>query len=49
VVEHAGLACKPCRRHGSTRCPTGTEACMREVKAERVVGAAADVLEGGAV
>jgi len=28
IVEKDGLACKPCRRHGSMRCPTGTEACM---------------------
>lgn len=48
VVEHTGLACKPCRRHGSMRCPTGTEACMRQVPAERVLGAATELLgEGG--
>jgi len=43
VVEHTGLACKPCRRHGSARCPTGTEACMRDVAAEQVLVAAAEI------
>jgi heptosyltransferase-2 len=45
VVEHTGLACKPCRRHGSERCPTGTESCMRDVPPDRVLAAAAE-LEG---
>jgi heptosyltransferase-2 len=45
VVEHSELSCKPCRRHGSPRCPTGTEACMRDVKAERVLAAASGLLE----
>ena len=31
VVEKGDLECKPCRRHGSRVCPTGTEACMREL------------------
>lgn len=47
VVEHTGLSCKPCRRHGSAHCPTGTEACMREVSAERVLDAAAGLLKEG--
>lgn len=45
VVEHTQLTCKPCRRHGSSVCPTGTEACMREVPAERVIGAANELME----
>jgi len=45
VVEHTGLRCKPCRRHGSARCPTGTEACMREVRAERVLESASAILD----
>lgn len=28
VIEREGLNCKPCRRHGSTKCPNGTDACM---------------------
>ena len=31
VVEKGDLECKPCRRHGSRVCPTGTQACMREL------------------
>ena len=45
VVEHQGLSCKPCRRHGGLTCPTGTEACMREVPASQVL-AAVQQLEG---
>lgn len=36
VVEKQGLFCKPCRRHGSRRCPTGTNACMTGVSADEV-------------
>ena len=39
VVEKKGLSCKPCRRHGSNKCPTGTEACMKELPAEEVIEA----------
>lgn len=28
VVEKQGLSCKPCHRHGTAVCPTGTRACM---------------------
>ena len=31
VVEKQGLWCKPCRRHGSVKCPTGTESCMKDL------------------
>jgi len=31
VVEKQGLWCKPCRRHGSQSCPTGTESCMKDL------------------
>ena len=37
VVEKSGLWCKPCRRHGSMECPTGTEHCMRGVSPEEVL------------
>jgi heptosyltransferase-2 len=43
VIEVENLACKPCRRHGSRICPTGTEACMRELKAEVAVTAMAQM------
>jgi heptosyltransferase-2 len=47
VVE-AGLACRPCGRHGSERCPLGTLECMERVRVEDVVAAALGMLEGGA-
>ncbi|MCB0355077.1 MAG: lipopolysaccharide heptosyltransferase II [Bdellovibrionales bacterium] len=36
IVELSDLPCKPCRRHGSMKCPTGTEICMRDLSEERV-------------
>ncbi len=39
VVEKGDLFCKPCRRHGSHRCPTGTMACMKGVSTEMVMRA----------
>lgn len=39
VVEKTDLSCKPCSRHGGPRCPTGTEACMRELEAPQVITA----------
>lgn len=43
VLEKAELFCKPCRRHGSRRCPTGTRACMTGVSAQDVVAAFDDL------
>lgn len=37
VVQDPYLPCKPCRRHGSDRCPTGTNLCMTRVGASDVV------------
>jgi len=37
VVEKQGLFCKPCRRHGSRRCPTGTRLCMTGVNSGDVL------------
>lgn len=28
VVQNESLSCKPCMRHGSNKCPNGTNACM---------------------
>jgi heptosyltransferase-2 len=49
VVERKDLFCKPCRRHGSRRCPTGTEACMTGVSSSDVLGAFDDLVlaDGG--
>lgn len=44
VVEKGDLFCKPCRRHGSRRCPTGTYACMRGVTSTQVLEAFADLV-----
>lgn len=38
IVEKKGLACRPCRPHGSRRCPTGTEKCMKDLPATEVIG-----------
>ncbi len=37
VVEKQGLFCKPCSRHGSRRCPTGTRMCMTGVSSAQVL------------
>lgn len=39
VVEKEALACRPCRPHGSNKCPTGTEACMRDLSPDVVIDA----------
>lgn len=46
VAEKSGLWCKPCRRHGSMECPTGTEHCMRGVTSEEVLHAFRECLSG---
>ena len=45
VVEKKNLPCKPCARHGGQTCPTGTRACMEEVRPAEVIAAAERVLE----
>jgi len=39
VIEQKNLNCKPCRPHGSVKCPNGTEACMRGPAVETVIDA----------
>jgi len=38
VVEHPDLGCRPCGRHGHSRCPKGHFRCMRELEVDRVLG-----------
>ncbi len=45
VVEKQDLSCKPCRRHGSNVCPTGTNACMLDLSSKNVIAAAEVVLK----
>jgi len=44
VVEHPGLPCRPCDRHGPQVCPLGHFRCMRDIPPERVLDAILDVL-----
>jgi heptosyltransferase II len=44
VIEQENLDCKPCRPHGSVKCPNGTEACMRGPEADRVIDAVRTLL-----
>ncbi len=45
VIERNELACKPCRPHGSMRCPNGTEACMRGPDPSEVIDAVRQLLQ----
>jgi hypothetical protein len=44
VLEHDGLACRPCSAHGPRRCPLGHHRCMRELPPGAVAAALAAVL-----
>ena len=39
VVERTDLPCKPCRRHGSVQCPTGTWDCIKGLSPALVIDA----------
>lgn len=43
IVEKGQLFCKPCRRHGSRRCPIGTMVCSSGVPASSILQALTDV------
>jgi heptosyltransferase-2 len=45
VVEKKDLTCRPCRRHGGRSCPTGTEACMKDLSPDEVIGAIKSLLD----
>lgn len=45
VLERDDLECQPCGPHGWKRCPTETEACMRELTPQTVVAAAEKLLD----
>jgi len=45
TVEKKDLSCKPCQRHGGEKCPTGTEACMKELSHHEVIRAAEKLLD----
>ncbi len=47
VLEKSELFCKPCRRHGSYSCPTGTRACMVGVSGAEVVLALNSLMQRG--
>jgi len=36
VLQDDSLKCKPCRIHGSDKCPVGTHECMSNIKPEKV-------------
>ncbi len=44
VVEKQDLFCKPCRRHGSRQCPTGTRMCMTGVSSAQVLSPLEDFM-----
>ena len=39
ILQSQVLACRPCRSHGSNKCPTGTERCRTDVPAAAVITA----------
>jgi heptosyltransferase-2 len=49
VVEKQDLFCKPCRRHGSRQCPTGTRMCMTGVSSAQVLRPLEDFMEAQGV
>ncbi len=37
IIEHPNLYCRPCRIHGSKKCPEKHFRCMKEISVERVM------------
>src|SRR5262249_39514679 len=46
IVEHDGLTCRPCDKHGPQVCPLGHHRCMKEIPPVRVIEGLARVLVG---
>jgi heptosyltransferase-2 len=44
IIERKNLACKPCRPHGSRKCPNGSEACMNAIDTDEVIKAIKELL-----
>ncbi len=44
VIEKKDLSCKPCRPHGSHKCPNGSEACMNDIHTQEVIDATKELL-----
>jgi heptosyltransferase-2 len=47
IVEHGGLDCRPCHRHGPAVCPLGHHRCMTEIGPEAVLAALAGQVRRG--
>jgi heptosyltransferase-2 len=43
ILESQALSCKPCLRHGSQVCPTGTERCRTDVGVNQVIHALSEL------
>ncbi len=46
IVAHLSLACRPCSRHGHTRCPLGHHRCMTDLTVAQVLEAVRRRLPG---
>ena len=46
IAGREDLACRPCSRHGSKRCPLGTHACMEELDPATVIHAVQELKIG---
>lgn len=47
VVVQKELSCRPCSRHGTIKCPNGSEACMNDLAHEEVIAAIEELMNPG--